>query len=271
MHVPLAFWSATSNCFTKRQYVGKYRQHDINFTYPTHPTTISKKRVSISTPVGRTLGKRNTVLIDYRPFDRYLSMKTIENDLRKAHALDQCHFRRFQKMIMRVLLNPNPDIQRYLISFKRSHYNGKHVFGVQIRLGGCLANRQEKMSLMSQSEFKSIPKRIRQHIRKLTNPVVYLSTDSDYAEKYIRSALPEITILTSSALFKRSHSTGITTLSNVESALVDLFLLSDSDILMYQDRSGFGRIAALMTRAHKTIPMKVTHQLIKSSCPSAIV
>lgn len=239
--------------------------------YPTHPTTISKKKAYAAAPVGHILGKRNTVLIDYRPLDRYLSMKTIENDLRKGHALDQCHFGRFRKMIMRVLLNPNPDTQRYLISFKRDNYNGKQVFGAQIRLGGCLANTREQMSLMSQAEFKSIPNRIRQHIRKLTNPVVYLSTDSDYAEKYIRSALPEVTILTSSALFKRSHSTGVTTLSNVESALVDLFLLSDSDILMYQDRSGFGRIAALMTRAHKTIPMKVTHTLIKSSCPNITV
>ena len=167
-------------------------------------------------------------------------------------------------MILRVFLNPNKKIQSYLKEFKQRHYkNNTQVFGVQVRLGGCLANHKESIALMTNGQFQSIPSKVKHHIQQLKNPVVYLSTDSDYAEKYIRTHLPGITVLTSSNLFTRSHSTGHTKTPNVEAALVDLFLLADSDMLLYQTGSGFGRIAAAMTRARKKIGMIVSHYRVR--------
>ena len=235
--------------------------------YPSHPKIIKGGKGRGRGGVNKYIGDRNVTLRDYRPEWNQYSRMTIHHDLNHVGALKQIDMGKFQKMLLRVFLNPNKKIQSYLKGFKQQFYvNNTQVFGVQVRLGGCLANHKEMMALMTKKEFQSIPGRIKRYINKLTNPVVYLSTDSDYAETYIRNHLPGITILTSSQFFTRTHSTGFTQTSNVEAALVDLFLLSDSDMLMYQTGSGFGRIAAKMTRAHKIIGMKVTHYRIRTKC-----
>ena len=258
MHLPLPFWEATSTCMAKRQYLGTYSPGKNGMKYPSHPKLIGKGRGKGG--VNKYIGNRNVVLRDYRPEWKQYSRRTIQQDLNRVGALKHSDMGKLHKMILRVFLNPNKKIQSYLKGFKQQNYgNDTQVFGVQIRLGGCLANYKESMALMTKQQFTSIPGRIKHHIHKLSNPVVYLSTDSDYAEKYIREHLPGITVLTSSQFFKRSHSTGSTNTSNVEAALVDLFLLSDSDMLLYQVGSGFGRIAATMTRARKKIGMQVSH------------
>lgn len=49
----------------------------------------------------------------------------------------------YQQIIYRLLLNPSPYLQHQLNQFKKQHFIRKHVVGIQIRMGGCLANYQE--------------------------------------------------------------------------------------------------------------------------------
>ena len=247
---------------TKRQYLGTYYQGDNTMKYPSHPKVISKR--GVHKLVNKYIGNRNVTLRDYRPGWNQYSQTTIQQDLDSVGALKQIGMDKFRKMILRVFLNPNKKTLSYLKGFKQQYYkNNTQVFGVQVRLGGCLANHKEIMALMTRKQFQSVPGQVKHYIKQLKNPVVYLSTDSDYAEEYIRKHLPEITVLTSSNFFNRTHSTGNTKTSNVEAALVDLFLLSDSDMLLYQTGSGFGRIASAMTRARKKIGMKVHHYRVE--------
>ena len=90
--------------------------------------------------------------------------------------------------------------------------------------------------------------------------MIYLSTDSDYAEKYLREALPEYGILTSSNMFVRKHSTGKAALDGVQGALVDILLLADSDILLVNKGSGFGTVASAITRAKKIVRLETIRQ-----------
>ena len=195
-------------------------------------------------------------------------MDTICDDLMAVlNEMNLCDENYLMKMLYRVLLNPNQSIQDYLYAFKQTHYHShRHVLGIQVRLGGCLANYKETVAFMTMKQFYAIPSLIKMRIQKLSNPVVYLSTDSDYAEQYIRSKLPNVVILTSSKYFTRLHTTGSPKLESVESALVDLILLADSDVLLYQKESGFGRIAASITRAEQIIEMKVNRVKISGEC-----
>ena len=237
--------------------------------YPTHPARLGRSSKS-GRSVNRKLGNRNVSLRDFRPNLKTYALDQIKRDLTNVSALKQCGFEKVRKMIYRVFLNPNRKIQNYLRAFKQKHYGqNTQVLGVQVRLGGCMANHHEVKALMTRQEFESIPNRITNLIRNLINPVVYLSTDSDYAEKYLREHLPNITILTSSQYFTRGHSTGHAKIPYIESALVDLFLLADSDILLYQALSNFGRVAIRLSRAKKKVPMHVTHYFVlknKTTC-----
>lgn len=236
--------------------------------YPTHLARLGRIH-STTGSVNQLLGNQNISLRDFCPLLSRLALNDIEDDLTKVGALKQCGFDKIQKMLYRVFLNPNKKIQNYLRAFKQKYYTrDTHVLGVQVRLGGCMANYHEQLALMTRSEFDSIPGRIFHLIRNITNPVVYLSTDSDYAEKYLREHLPNLTILTSSQYFTRGHSTGHAKLSNIEAALVDLFLLADSDTLLYQVFSNFGIVAVKMSRAQTVAGMRVTHYRVNLKRPN---
>ena len=236
--------------------------------YPTHLA-----RLGSSTSNGKKanllLKTQNISLHDFRPEINTFTLNDIKDDLTKVGALKQCGFSKIQKMLYRVFLNPNKKIQNYLRAFKQKYYTrDTHILGVQVRLGGCMANHHEQKALMTRSEFDSIPGRISHLIRNIKIPVVYLSTDSDYAEKYLREHLPNLTILTSSQYFTRGHSTGHSKLSNIEAALVDLFLLADSDTLLYQVLSNFGIVAVKISRARKVVGMRVTHYRVNLKRPN---
>ena len=254
----------------KRQYLGTYKYSKEGIVYPSHPAKLTRFTRS-GKSVNKALGNRNVAIRDFRPNLNTYDLDQIKKDLTEVGALKQCGFDKLRKMLYRVFLNPNRKIQNYLKAFKQKYYRqDTHVLGVQVRLGGCMANQQEIMALMTRREFESIPGKISNLIRSLSNPVVYLSTDSDYAEKYLRERLPNVTILTSSQYFTRGHSTWISPVSIVEAALVDLFLLADTDLFLYQSASGFGRVAVELSRAKTMIPMKVSHYKVHYNSTSCI-
>ena len=162
----------------------------------------------------------------------------------------------FTSRILRILVNPAPYLHSYLLQFKKQHYHNNTVFGVQVRMGGCYANYQEGSELISLEKLHSLPALIRENLQGVPNPVIYLSTDSDYAERYLREAIPECEILTSSNMFVRKHSTGKAALDGVQGALVDILLLADSDILLINRGSGFGTVASAITRAKKVVQLE---------------
>ena len=253
------FWEATSTCLIQRQFTGEY-YIDNTYNYPITKRTLSRseqdRRQSIASIVGNY---PVMVLKDFRPSWEKLVAESFDQVIMNNTYLNQYDFSQLQKRIARVLVNPTPDILDYLYKFKQTHYVNRTVLALQIRTGGCLANVREAAQLISNYELKNLPDKVQARLAGMDNPIVYLSTDSDYAESYLRSRLPGVEIQTSSSLFARSHSSGFSTLSAVKSALVDVFLLADSDVLMISFRSGFGKIASLLTRAKTVIQMDLTH------------
>ena len=63
--------------------------------------------------------------------------------------------------------------------------------------------------------------------------------------------------------FKRSHSGWKSNVESVQSALVDLYLLADTDALITCKGSGFGRAALAITRARHSLVYEVTHSPAK--------
>ena len=171
-----------------------------------------------------------------------------------------------QRILYRLLLNPTPQLQAMIISFKQKYYTKKNVFSIQIRMGGCLSDTPEMMEMMSLHELEQLPTVIQNAMASWTfnaaNTVLFLSTDSTYAENYIKAKLGSVYTVVTSDAFHRGHTTGTPDGVTVQRAIIDLFLLSDSDALLFCRGSGFGGIAMSMGRAQRVIEYRVTHRLM---------
>ena len=77
-------------------------------------------------------------------------------------------------------------------------------------MGGCLADYHEIAQMMTMNQLRAYPNRIMSMMQKWhLNPndtVIYLSTDSSYAEKFIRQKLGSNYEIAVTRTFKRSHS-----------------------------------------------------------------
>lgn len=173
----------------------------------------------------------------------------------------------FNTKVLRILLNPAPHILNNFIDFSRSHFKHKTVLGIQIRTGGCVANFHELKSMMSLQEIRQFPSFINSVISKellrMDKTVVFLSTDSDLVEEYIREQLnSDIEIITAN-IYKRSHSRGKANEESVSGALLDTLLLARADVLITCSGSGFGRVANTMSLSRRKYIYNTTHTLTK--------
>ena len=185
-----------------------------------------------------------------------------------------------QRILYRLLLNPTHELQSVINSFKATHFTKRYVFSVHIRMGGYLADVPERTEMMSLARLKRLPSVIQNAMVSWDfdagNTVLFLSTDSTYAEKYIRKRLgKDYTIVTTNS-FYRGH-TGRSNSVAVQRALIDLHLLADSDALLIGMGSGvnvrvahalgvgsgFGRVAKLMGRSPRVIEYFVHHRFIE--------
>lgn len=259
--IPMEFWRNTVSC------IQPFRSLSMKYL---NVRELPKENCTFAKPSQYTLSSflNSTVMVtDCRLPD--VMIYTKENKIRlQANRVmkDKETVKDLQRILFRLLLNPIPPLQDMINSFKQKHYTKKNVFAIQIRMGGCLSDSPEMMEMMSSHELKQLPSVIKNAMASwnytAANTDLFLSTDSVFAETYIRNALGSMyTVLTSDA-FHRGHTTGNPNAVAVGRALIDLFLLADSDALLYCYESGFGTVAKMMGRAQKVIEYRVTHRLI---------
>ena len=175
-------------------------------------------------------------------------------------------YKDYRRYVYRILLNPSTELQNVIQNNKRLLFTRKYVLGVQVRMGGCLADFHEIAQMMTMAQLRDYPNTIVTVMRKWNydsnNTVIYLSTDSSYAERYIRQKLGPKYEIGVAKTFKRSHSRNLGNDEPVKNALVDLYLLADTDALIVCKESTFGLAALSMTRAQHTLIYKVTHSII---------
>ena len=178
-------------------------------------------------------------------------------------------YKDYRRYVYRILLNPSTELQNVIQNNKRLLFTRKYVLGVQVRMGGCLADFHEIAQMMTMAQLRALPNTIVTMMQKWNydsnNTVIYLSTDSTYAENYIRQKLGPKYEIGVSKTFKRSHSRTSAQGNDepLKNALVDLYLLADTDALIVCKESTFGLAALSMTRAQHTLIYKVTHSLLK--------
>lgn len=273
VNIPPAIWNVTSSCFIHHRYLDQvtthafYHNHTVLTSKECYEGCIRMRSDEVckgEKTIEGILGDRDVALYDCRMNHSIIHSPSTLNTLKNHQILSfNQSFHDYQQLIYRLLLNPSPPLQLQLIQFKKQHFTRKHVVGVQIRMGGCLANYQEYAEMMSLDELKRLPSFIQSTVKEFDfNPsdtVLFLSTDSDYAEKWIRESLKEEYLIVTARLFERSHTRGMAQNEASRGALFDLILLSDCDGLIVCQQSGFGRIASFLSSSMNQRVYRVTH------------
>ena len=167
----------------------------------------------------------------------------------------------YQKLVFRILLNPISDIIYDVLAFRRKHFEGKVVIGIQIRCGGTLADTNEITHILDNNQLKRIPARIMERLSYYkvdpTSSVLFISTDSTKAFKYIQSQLGNHNyIVLEYSMYERGHTTAAKlSEDHLKRALVDLYLLAESDIIL-RSHSSFGLLACIISRNQACVQME---------------
>ena len=167
---------------------------------------------------GRVLKVLNTYNLTGRPFE----------------------WRLYKRIILRLMSNPSRDVQKLILERRKKLGDRNKLIGVHVRCGGRLADMPERTTIMSQYQVKMVPLYIKQMVNKLKiTPVIYLSTDSSYAESYLRNVLRKYRVVTIND-FKRGHTTNLkVSEGTIKRALMDMYLVAQGNAIIYTKKSGF--------------------------------
>ena len=161
----------------------------------------------------------------------------------------------YRYLMYRLLLNPEYTlcsiINRHLVALHQ-----RKLIGVQIRTGGAISNFHEREFLgrfVVKVALNKIARYMKSHNLQRRDVYVYLSSDSSIVIRniwdYIRRTGEDFVYNMTD--FSIGHTAtaktlneGLTTWTNYYNrALVDLFILKDSDYLIFSEGSSFGRLA----------------------------
>lgn len=152
-------------------------------------------------------------------------------------------WRDYQRIIIRLLLNPTPDLITTILWNKRELIPDGMI-GAHIRCGGLLADTHEGTAMVTLPILHTIPS----HIVNITKSLgihnetvtLYVSTDSSYAFHYLNSSLPSYRIVTTT-LYKRGHVEFDNADIVVKRSLIELFLMSQLRTVLLTSASAFSR------------------------------
>lgn len=268
VNLPIPVWSVTDNCLTP------YRFNDlqsvlrgVRFTYRNHTKldTVQCSLYSGNETLESIFGDRNIVLYDCRFNLKILNSPQYLSQLQHLGLMGaNDSFEDYQKRMMRMLMKPNEKLDQVITKFQKTHFAKHKVVGVQIRMGGCLANTQEKQEMMSVEELKQLPAFIRREISIMgyrpEKTVLFLSTDSIIADNYLKEQLGKEFRIVEQRVFSRNHTKGFAKTEPTMGALMDIWLLANSDGLITCKGSGFGRVASMLSYSNRKVEYPVTHR-----------
>lgn len=205
------------------------------------------------------------VLSDLRLARKYLFT---EENLERINALNltgsPLSWRGVQRLIYRFMLNPIEETIDTILQQSEQLGPKQNVLGLHIRSAGKLADRKERVAMITPEILVQIPQRIRRMIAlmhvPMENVVIYLSTDSTVIERFLREIFADVRIVVYNP-FRRGHTTGGgANYFTIQQAITDMFMIAQADTAMYTLHSGFSEA----TRSLRLPPLFYTFEITKS-------
>ena len=148
----------------------------------------------------------------------------------------------YRRVFYRLMSNPTPAMTSVILEKRQELGPLENVVAVHLRCGGYLADTKENSLFFTRKRLTQIPAQINRMIkRRKTIQVMYLTTDSTFAENYIRSKYRKMKVY-SLASYQRGHTTSKSVSEDiVKRSILDLYLAAQAKHLVYTDRSSFSK------------------------------
>ena len=122
VHLPMAIWNATQNCFYEHQYLGVY---NMNTGYPQYPISrrVGRNHACKKASPSKFWANQDVVMTDCRPKKSTQYPATLIQKLKMANINPIKHSRTlYEKTLYRIFLNPSSDVIEYISKFKKANY-----------------------------------------------------------------------------------------------------------------------------------------------------
>lgn len=163
-----------------------------------------------------------------------------------------------RKMLLRLLLNPEPTLLNSLLSEKTKILKYRYTIGLQLRMGGNISDTPEQYVGIPFDRINEVIDQVREviTIKNWTNSVqVYISSDSSKTIQYVRNITRNEFPVVESLLFEHGHSKMYLAKNKyvniMKKVLADMYYMSVSDYLLVSWQSSLGRMMCYLSEEEK--------------------
>lgn len=166
-----------------------------------------------------------------------------------------------KRKVLRVVLNPSDELTQVILQERKRIGPAEHQVGVHVRCAGKLSDYKESVRMVTVEQIPQFRFFAKQMLKSIASKqrYVFLTTDSTYAENHFKKGMGDAKTISFSG-YKRGHTNSkrVTDLS-FKRSLVDLYLLVQSKMLVLTSKSGYSRIARIMSKAGKVRNIHVSY------------
>ena len=202
------------------------------------------KRTIRDRPVilGRSLMNYKKILGDKRYHkDWNILYQGIESEVKSSTILSD---------ILHLLLNPEKELRKLLLSEKQRLYHRPIHVGLQLRMGGNIADSQEQYHGIPPTRLPQVIKQVDDLCTSkgwnYSDVSIYVSSDSTAAISMVSSLAQNRYEVVSSTLFSRGHSgrslDKSTYVQFMKTVIFDIYFLTDCDYFFVSWQSSLGRM-----------------------------
>lgn len=216
----------------------------------------------------QSLNRTPLVLYDIRVSKSVLMTPKHLFILNNYHLTDEpLDWRGYQQLIYRLLTNPLEETIQVIKEESEKIGPKERVLGMHIRCAGKLADRKERVAMVTPDVLLQIPNRIRKMMLVIGKPyddiTLYLSTDSTVVERYLRTIFADYRVIVFNR-YRRGHTTaGAANYLTIQQAIIDMYLLSQAKSVMYTSSSGFSEAIRHLNTPSLEYTIDVTKSVIE--------
>ena len=178
-----------------------------------------------------------------------------------------------RKMMLRLILNPEPILQNSLLSEKSKILKYRYTIGLQLRMGGNISDSPESYVGIPFDRINDVINQVREVITKknwTNNVQVYISSDSSKTIQYVRNKTKNEFPVVESLLFEHGHTKKYLAKNKyvniMKKVLADMYYMSVSDYLLVSWQSSLGRMMCYLAEEEKcdyVLKWKIQDKAIK--------
>lgn len=246
-----SYWRNIDNCL-------KDMKTTIDYSY----FRVCKRNWACNTKKNRldTLFNESLVFVDYKIVS--FTNKNLEKINNLNLSMRFSNWSIYYHVLYRIFANPKKDLIDQIVNVTNSiPFN--NVTTLHVRSGGALANHKERAYWVTEDELPKLVNAIGSILNRYSlGRLIYLTTDSNIVDSYLRQHLRNVDFLTLN-MYRRDHTTGDSKDESFRAALFDLFVSAQGSSILYTPGSGYSTAIRFLSQSQQQyeLPLSIRHTI----------